>query len=290
MKILVTGAKGQLGTECLRVLGRGADTVGVDLPELDVCDEGAVCGLTERERPDWIVNCAAYTDVDGSETNREAAWRVNVAAARHVATAAASTGAGLVHLSTDYVFDGERPPPRPYVESDPAAPRCYYGVTKREGEKAILAVTDRAAILRTAWLYGAHGRNFLKTMQRLAAEPGRQPIRVVNDQHGSPTWAGRLAEQIRVVIDNGLTGILHASGEGHCTWYELARFFFEQAGLEVDLVPCATAEFPTAARRPRNSILENARLKAAGLNIMTDWREDVLAFAGALRAANGAAS
>jgi dTDP-4-dehydrorhamnose reductase len=192
-------------------------------------------------------------------------------------------GACLVHLSTDYVFDGCRPPPLPYLETDVPNPQSYYGVSKLAGEQAVQSSGARHAILRTAWLYGLHGANFLKTMLRLALRAPEQPIRVVNDQHGSATWSGRLALQIARVIESGAEGLFHASAEGHSTWFELAGLFLRAMRVPHKLAPITTAEYPTAARRPANSILENARLKEAKINRMEPWDADVLAFADRFR-------
>jgi dTDP-4-dehydrorhamnose reductase len=278
MKIFIAGSKGQLGHDCLAVLGPCYDVVGMDLPELDITARASVAAALDPFRPDLIVNCAAYTQVDAAETERDAAQRVNVEGPRLLAEHAQRRGAHLVHISTDYVFDGRREPPRPYVETDATGPACVYGETKLAGEQAVQAATRRWAILRTAWLYGSHGHNFLKTILRLARRDPARPLRVVNDQYGSPTWSYRLALQIARLVEARNCGLYHATAEGHCTWYELARRFLAHMGVQHALVPCTTEEYPTAARRPRNSILENARLKAEGLNVMQPWEQDVAEF------------
>jgi len=278
MKIFITGSRGQLGTDALEVLGAHHDVTGMDLPELDIADSQSAHGRLGAFAPDVIVNCAAYTKVDAAETERDAARRANVEGPRVLAAFAARSGGRLIHVSTDYVFDGLRPPPQPYVETDATRPACYYGVTKLEGERAALESGARVAILRTAWMYGRQGSNFLKTMLRLATADPRRVIRVVNDQFGSPTWSHRLAQQIDRVIDRGGEGVYHATAEGCCTWYDLARLFLQLMGVEHGIEPCATAEYPTPARRPANSILENSRLKAAGMNVMAAWDEDVREF------------
>ena len=273
MKVYITGCRGQLGFDLLDVLKGKHELAGGDLPELDIADPALLLPALDAFRPEVIINAAAFTKVDACETERTAAMRANAEGPRLLAQYAEQHGAFLVHVSTDYVLDGQRPVPQPYVETDPASPMSYYGVTKLEGEKAVAAATARFAILRTAWLYGIHGHNFLKTMLRLSLQG--KPLKVVNDQHGSPTWSWRLARQIDKVIDHGARGVYHATAEGHCTWFELARHFLERMGVPYKLSPCGTEEYPLPARRPANSILENAALKKAGLNVMAPWAEDV---------------
>ena len=187
-------------------------------------------------------------------------------------------GSRLIQVSTDYVFDGSRPVPQPYLEGDSASPASMYGKSKLAGEEAVQAVLDNHLIIRTAWLYGIGNKNFLKTMLRLALSGPNRTIKVVNDQHGSLTWSWRLALQIERLLSTDLTGILHATDEGHSTWYEGARYFLDCMQVPYSMVPCTTAEYPTPAKRPANSILENSRLKDAGCNLMIDWKEDVRLF------------
>ena len=273
MKVYITGCRGQLGFDLLDVLKGKHELAGGDLPELDIADASSLATALDAFRPDVIINAAAFTRVDACETERDAAHRANAVGPRLLAEYAERCGALLVHVSTDYVFDGRRPVPQPYVETDPVGPTSAYGITQVEGEKAVVAATRRFAILRTAWLYGVHGNNFLKTMLRLSLQG--KALKVVNDQHGSPTWSWRLARQIDKVIDHGARGLYHATAEGHCTWFELARYFLERMGVPHKLSPCGTEEYPTPARRPATSILENAALKRAGLNVMAPWAEDV---------------
>ena len=188
-------------------------------------------------------------------------------------------GTRLIQVSTDYVFDGSRPAPEPYLEGDRAEPFSMYGKSKLAGEEAVQQILDNHLIVRTAWLYGIGNKNFLKTMLRLALSDPKRTMKVVNDQHGSLTWSWRLALQIERLLDSDLNGIVHATAEGHSTWYEGARYFLDCMQVPYSMVPCTTAEYPTPARRPANSILENARLKEHGLNEMLDWKEDVRLFA-----------
>ncbi|MFC1451977.1 dTDP-4-dehydrorhamnose reductase [Verrucomicrobiota bacterium] len=274
MKILVVGCRGQLGHECVRVLGEGHDVRGLDVPELDITRDDCA-SVMATDPPEAIVNCAGYTDLDRCETQRSAAWGVNVEGVRRLAGVAERHGAVLLHVSTDYVFDGERPQPHPYTEQDAPGPVSYYGLTKLEGEKAVAEYRGPWIIVRTAWMYGIRGRNFLKTVLGRAARPGAGPLRVVSDQYGSPTWAYRLALQIRKLLEGNHKGLYHATAEGHCTWHQLAGRFLAAMGVDCPVVPCATGEYPTAATRPKNSILENGRLKAEGISVMVDWRADL---------------
>jgi dTDP-4-dehydrorhamnose reductase len=278
MKTLVTGAEGQLGRDCLAVLAARHDVRGVDLPDTDITSAASVEAVFTEFEPECVVNCAGYTDVDGCETNRRAAWRANVDGPCLLARHAERRGCRLIHISTDYVFAGDRKPPRPYFEEDRPDPATYYGITKLEGERAVAAATPRHVIVRTAWLYGAGGRNFLKAILGRALKPGSRPLRVVNDQYGSPTWSYRLATQLACLVDIDHAGVYHASAEGVCTWYELAVRFLEHMDIDCPVEPCTTDEFPRPAKRPANSILENLRLREEGLNRMVPWEEDLARF------------
>jgi len=279
MKILITGGTGQLGRDCTKILEKNHSTTPVGSKAFDISDQRAVDGFVQELAPDVILNCAAFTRVDECETRKELAWKVNVEGPKNLAKAAEARGARLIHISTDYVFDGGKPVPEYYTEKDHTHPISYYGVTKLEAEKAVLNETDRYSILRTAWLYGANGQNFLKTMLRLALGDPERELKVVHDQFGSPTWSYRLAEQIARVMDADLNGIFHATSEGYCTWYELAATFLDEMEVPYSMVPCTTRDYPTPAQRPANSILENQRLKNEGINIMRDWRADLMQFA-----------
>lgn len=283
MRLLIAGARGQLGVDCVSVLGSQSEVVGVDLPEFDITSEAQVNDTVSSLSPDVVLNCAAFTSVDNCETARDAAWKANALGPSYLANAAHSVGSLLVHVSTDYVFDGSRPHPTPYREDDEPHPLSWYGETKLAGERAVAKNAGEFIILRTAWLYGRHGRNFPKTILRLALNNPGKALRIVNDQHGSPTWSYRLAGQINKAIACGCRGIYHATSEGCCTWYEFARRFLELMGVEHELIPCSTAEYPTPARRPANSILENGRFKAAGINTMGAWDTDLAEFVAAFR-------
>lgn len=274
-KVLVVGSKGQLGTDCMSVFGEKA--LGVDLPEIDISDRFQCLEKLDELSPSVIVNCAAYTAVDACETD-PACWSVNADGPKHLAEWAAAKGAFLVHVSTDYVFSGDKPLFEACVESDPTNPISEYGKSKLAGEQAVLKSGAQAAILRTAWLYGSTGNNFLKTMLRLTTENPGKAFKVVNDQFGSPTCSYTLARQIQSVVDCRETGVFHATSEGYCTWYDLACAFLDRLGIEHHFVPCGTDEFPTPTKRPANSILANVRLKELGINLFGDWKEELSAY------------
>jgi len=275
MKIMIVGNKGQLGSDSEKVLAENYEILAVDLPELDMTNLAAVETMVRDFAPDVILNCAAYTLVDKCETEKQLAWDVNVKGPENLALGAQKHGGRLIHVSTDYVFDGTRQIPLPYMENDETRPLSYYGVTKLESETAVQRANDRHMILRTAWMYGIGGQNFLKTMLKLALKnPGTQ-VKVVNDQYGSPTWSYRLALQILKLIENNGQGTYHATAEGHCTWYELAKYFLDKMDVPHRVVPCTSREYPTPAARPKNSILENRHLKAENVNVMKSWQEDI---------------
>ncbi len=278
MKIVITGGTGQLGADCAAVLRPHYDIVSVGSKDLDIADRTAVAQYMTETAPQVILNCAAFTQVDACETQKDLAWQVNAEGPRNLAAAAVKTGAKLIHISTDYVFDGRKPVPEPYTEADHTNPISFYGKSKLAGEVAVREQTRNHIILRTAWLYGMHGRNFLKTMLKLALQDPERELRVVNDQYGSPTWSYGLALQIKRLIETEGQGTYHATSEGYGTWYDLAVDFLDMMVVPYTLSPCTTAEFPTPATRPANSILENRRLKESRLNRMADWKMDLAEF------------
>ncbi len=278
MKILICGSHGQLGWDCGRVFEKNNEVSAFDLPELDITNKESVRNIFASSKPDVVINCAAYTQVDKCESERKAAWAVNVEGPENLAKECRGSGALLIHVSTDYVFDGTKEPPLFYLEADEVNPVSVYGETKLEGEKIVASITDNHIIVRTAWLYGIAGNNFLTTMLRLAPGSPEKPIKVVNDQFGSPTWSLHLALQIERLIQMKGQGVYHATSEGYCSWYELAVCFLKLMEVPSNIIPCTTEEYPTPARRPANSILENARLKHSGNNRMTGWRHGVEQF------------
>ncbi len=263
MRLLVPGAAGMLGLDLLRAGERaGHELVGVDLPELDITDAEAVQRAFERVRPDAVLNCAAWTDVDGAETHPEQAHAVNADGAGNLARAAALAGVPLVHVSTDYVFSGEAcvdasGAPRAYVESDPTGPRSVYGKSKLAGERQVLAASPAHTVARSAWLFGIGGRNFAETMLRLASE--REAVQVVTDQVGCPTWTGHLAPALLGLIERGVAGLVHLAGAGRVSWNGFAAEIFRQAEVDCRVEPATTAQLQRPAPRPAWSVLESER-------------------------------
>jgi dTDP-4-dehydrorhamnose reductase len=263
MRILVTGAAGMLGADVLRTGERmGHELVAVDLPELDITSADAVSEAFVRIAPDAVLNCAAWTDVDGAETHVEQAHAVNADGAGNLARAAAAAVVPLVHVSTDYVFDGEAcadpsGAPRPYVESDATGPRTVYGQSKLAGEHQVLAASPRHTVARSAWLFGVGGANFAATMLRLASE--RDAIQVVTDQIGCPTWTGHLAPALLGLIEREVSGLVHLAGTGYVSWNGFTKEIFRQAELSCRVEDATTAEMPRPAPRPAWSALESER-------------------------------
>jgi dTDP-4-dehydrorhamnose reductase len=263
MRVLVPGAAGMLGLDVRRAGERaGHELIGVDLPELDITDAAAVHAAVERVRPDAVLNCAAWTDVDGAETHAEQAHAVNAHGAGNIARAAAQAGVPLVHVSTDYVFSGEAfvvscGAPRAYVESDPTGPQSVYGQSKLAGEQQVLAASPRHAVVRSAWLFGIGGRNFAETMLRLAGE--RESVQVVTDQVGCPTWTGHLAPALLGLIERGVAGLVHLAGAGQVSWNGFTVEIFRQAEVDCRVEDATTAQMQRPAPRPAWSVLESER-------------------------------
>ena len=283
-RILIAGCNGQLGHDCVATLA-AHEILALDVPRIDITSAASVRSHLADFHPDAVVNCAAYTAVDKAESDAALCRAVNAEGPRVLAEACRESGAYLVHVSTDYVFDGLREPPRPWRETDSTGPATVYGRTKLDGERAVAATGCRHAILRTAWLYGAHGKNFPKTMLRLALANPTKPLRVVADQYGCPTWSDRLARQIQKLIDQPAppTGLFHAVALGHTTWYGFASEFLRLMDVPYTILPCTTAEYPTPAKRPANSILEDAALAHLGLCVMDDWHAALAAYVAAHR-------
>ena len=275
MRVLVTGCRGQVGLEVARALGSACEVVAHDRASLDLADATQVAARVREARPHVIVNAAAYTAVDRAETDFAAASAVNAVAPGVFGEECRRAGALLVHFSTDYVFDGTKP--SPYVESDATNPLNVYGRTKLEGERAIAASGCDHLILRTSWVYGPHGRNFLLTMLRLGAQ--RDELRVVDDQRGAPTSSLQLARLTReLLLERGLeraraaSGVYHATAGGETTWCGFARAIFERQARRPRVTPIPSSEYPTPARRPANSVLDTGRLAAALQLRLSDWQ------------------
>lgn len=273
--VLVTGAGGQLGRELLG-MGKqsGVEVIGLDRNELDVTDREKCLQVVKLIRPDAVIHTAAYTAVDRAESEPMIAHLVNVTGTRFIAEAAEFVRARFCYISTDYVFDGKGK--RPYRTSDPTGPCTVYGVTKLEGEQIALAACSRTFIVRTSWVYGAYGANFVKTMLKLGK--AGKPLRVVDDQIGSPTYTYDLAETLLQLVRLKRFGIYHASGEGSCSWYRFAQTIFELCQLDVELSPCNTIDYPLPASRPAYSVLDNESLRREGLKSPRHWREALADF------------
>ncbi len=240
----------------------GHELLLVDLPELDITDAAAVSAFFASERPEVSINCAAWTDVDGAETKQAQAHAVNGDGAGNLARAAAEIDIPLLHISTDYVFDGTAPldaagRPRPYLESDPTGPRSVYGSTKLDGERQVFAASLRHCVVRTAWLYGVDGPNFVATMLRLAGE--RDAVQVVEDQIGSPTWSGHLAPAVVGLLERRVSGLVHLTGAGRVSWNGFAHEIFRQAEVDCRVEPATSEQMARPAPRPAWSALESER-------------------------------
>lgn len=275
MKILITGGNGQLAYDCTEILKKNHEVFSFSSKELNIANIEQVEESLKSIMPDVVLNCAAFTKVDACEREKELARKVNTEGPKNLAQCIERIGSKLIHISTDYVFNGKKKIPEPYAENDNPDPVSCYGKTKLGGEREIQKNTDRYAIVRTAWLYSIHGKNFLKTMLKLALNNPLKEIKVVNDQFGSPTWSFRLAKQIEKIIEINGQGIYHATSEGCCTWFEVAEYFFQKMQIPYKITPCSSKEYPTPAIRPANSILENQRLKKDGIDLMPHWQSDI---------------
>lgn len=284
MKIMITGSKGQLGNAINDIISNGknslgtiptqfigAEVIGVDIDSLDISDENAVFSFIVENKPDIIINCAAMTNVDGCEDNPEAAYSANAKGPENLAKAAQNIGAKLIHISTDYVFKGDAT--IPYVESDATGPVTEYGKSKLGGEKAVLENCSKHFILRTSWLYGYIGNNFVKTIMKVAKEKG--VLKVVDDQRGNPTNADDLAFHILALAATENYGIYHCTGTGECSWYDFACKILKFSNIPCNISPCSTEASGRKAKRPAFSSLKNLHLEETIGDKMRYW-EDAL--------------
>lgn len=272
MKLVVVGAKGMLGTDLLQAAA-GFDVQGFDLPEIDIARRESVASVLPEA--DWVVNCAAYTRVDDAEKNRDAAFLVNATGAGHLASVCAERRTPLLHISTDYVFDGAAT--RPYVEEDATNPLGVYGASKLAGEQAVIAAGGPHLILRAQSLFGRNGQSFIRTIVRLLRE-GRTPLRVVKDQVSSPTYTLHLADAILRLIRAGKNGIVHVASSGQCSWFEFACAIARRVKPGAEVVPITAAEFRAPARRPGYSVLNTGRYRQWTGHTMPSWEEGMAAY------------
>lgn len=272
-KLLIIGSNGQLGSDMVQLSKQaGFNISALDFPDIDITDATQTDHHISNFKPDYIINCSAYTAVDNCETHQKEAFAVNALGPQNIAASANKNGAVLIHISTDYVFDGNKN--GPYFENDPALPQTVYGRSKLEGERFIAEQMRNYMIFRIAWLYGINGTNFVKNIRNIAQKrlEENKPLTVVNDQFGTPTYTREVCRQILSMIDKPYYGVFNCTNEGYCTWFEFAQKIVKAAGINVKLLPCTSEELARPAKRPFNSILENHRLKKLGLNIMNDWK------------------
>lgn len=276
MKIVVTGVTGQLGHDVVDELKkRGHNAVGVGSAQMDLADPGAVQMVMQREKPEAVIHCAAYTAVDNAEENEDLCRRINVAGTAALAEACQKLRAKMLYVSTDYVFSGEGE--RPWKPDDETTPLNVYGKSKYDGELAVRDAVERYFIVRVSWTYGMNSSNFVKTMLRLGKERGA--VNVVNDQIGSPTYTRDLAVLFADMIESDRYGVYHASNEGFCSWYEFACEIFKAAGMSgVKVTPVDSSAFPAKAKRPKNSRMDKERLEENGFTRLPDWKDALQRF------------
>ncbi|MEK4176609.1 dTDP-4-dehydrorhamnose reductase [Aeribacillus sp. FSL K6-1305] len=275
MKVLVTGAKGQLGTDLVLLLSdRGYEVYGYGREELDITNFDQVKRVIREIHPDVVIHTAAYTKVDLAESEPDQAFLINSYGTRNVAVVSEAVGAKLVYISTDYVFDGTAT--TPYNEFASTNPLSVYGKSKLAGEQFVRDLHSKFFIVRTSWVYGKHGNNFVKTMLKLAQE--RDELMVVHDQIGCPTYTVDLANCVLELIQTEKYGVYHVSNSGHCSWYEFAKAIFEEAGIKVKVNPCTTKDFPRPAPRPAYSVFDHMSLRLNGFRKMREWREALREF------------
>jgi len=281
MKVLVTGASGQLGRDVVLLLEKeGHDILACDRDQMDITNQAQCNEVISSYHPEVIIHCAAYTAVDAAETDTDGAYKVNAVGTRNVAVAAEKVGAKLIYISTDYVFDGQST--TPYQEYDDTNPQSVYGKSKRAGEWLVQSLCSKWFVVRTSWVYGLHGNNFVKTMLKLGQE--KPKFQVVHDQKGSPTYTVDLAFFLIELMGTEMYGIYHASNCGECTWYEFTQAIFEEAqtvvgvSIQAELEPCTTEQFPRPAPRPVNSVMDHLSIRTNGLTDLRPWREGLRDF------------
>ncbi|WP_055668568.1 dTDP-4-dehydrorhamnose reductase [Desnuesiella massiliensis] len=287
MKILITGSRGQVGSQLINILNKGkselgeipiqiknAAVIGKDSKELNIANFYNVKKVLKEIKPDIVINAAAYTNVDGCETNKELAFNVNAFGAKNLAIACEDIGAKIVHISTDYIFSGEGS--TPFKESDEASPQSIYGISKNMGDNFVREFSSKHFIVRPSWVYGYNGKNFVYTVMKVGKERGS--LKVVNDQRGNPTNVEDLSHHILKLIATERYGVYHCSGHGECTWYDFACKIIELSRIPCKVIPCATDEYPSEAKRPTYSSLDNLMLRNTVGDEMRSWEEALSTF------------
>ena len=281
MKVLVTGANGQLGRDVVLLLEKeGHSVLACDRDQMDITNQVQCNDVISSYHPEVVIHCAAYTAVDAAETDIDGAYKVNAVGTRNVSVAAERAGAKLVYISTDYVFDGSSS--SRYQEYDDTNPQSVYGKSKRAGELLVQSLSSKWFVVRTSWVYGLYGNNFVKTMLKLGQE--KPKLQVVHDQIGSPTYTVDLARFLVKLMQTEMYGIYHASNSGTCTWYEFTEAIFAEArnvggvSIQAQLEPCTTEQFPRPAPRPRNSVMDHLSIRTNGLADLRPWREGLREF------------
>ena len=270
MKIFVTGVKGQLGYDVVNELeGRGIETIGVDIEEMDITDSTSTWAVIKEAAPDAVIHCAAYTAVDAAEDNEDICRKVNTEGTQNIAAVCKDLDIPMMYISTDYVFDGQGE--RPWEPDDKRNPLSVYGQTKYEGELAVQNTVDKYFIVRITWAFGVNGKNFVRTMLRLAETNDK--ITVVNDQFGAPTYTYDLAVLLADMIVTDKYGIYHATNEGNCSWYEFAREIFREADIDMEVIPVSSNAYNAKAARPVNSRMDKKKLDENGFKRLPEWQD-----------------
>ncbi len=275
MKILLLGGSGMLGNDCKEVLSERHEVISPTKKELDIISWDMVIDSLHKISPDVILNCAGFTDVNSSETEDFLVRKINVEGPRNLAQGSARFNCRMIHISSDYVFSGQKGVPQPYFEDDPVDPISAYGRSKVESEVAIKENSPNYIIIRTGWLYGIKGDNFITSILSNALKRPSKILRVIDPQLGSPTWTHRLALQIKGLLNTDIKGTFHATAEGYCSRVEFAQYILKRLKIKATIKPVGMGKYHQAAKRPVNCILENRLLKKLGLNVMKDWREDL---------------
>ncbi|MCK4790404.1 MAG: dTDP-4-dehydrorhamnose reductase [Desulfobacteraceae bacterium] len=275
MKILILGSKGRLGSECRNVLSQDHDVVSPDKKEMDIISWDGVIENLQEISPDVVINCVGFTDIDLCETEDFAVRKINIEGPRNLAQGSARFECKLVHISCCDIFDGQKMMPQPYFEDDTSNPVSAYGKSKVDSEVAVRENSPNYIIVRSAWLYGINGKNFIKSILTQAIRKKPKIIRVADDQFGSPTWTYRLALQIRELLLNDGRGTYHATAEGYCARFEYAKYVLDKLDIKASVEPCSKKNLQGAARRPANCLLENRLLKSQGINVMRNWKKEV---------------